>query len=136
MNLKIILLLSVFFYFFSPILSIGQTTASTEVLLQEAVYFDFGKYELRPNDAKKLEAIIAELKDNEYVKIRITAHTDSIGSSENNQRLSERRGKSVKTFLITKGIPDSLLEVGLFGEQRKSNFVLSSKLDWMISLLG
>ncbi len=102
-----------------PVFSFGQniaTMTTPEVILQEAIYFDFGKSELRPGDDQKLEAIIAELKDNEYVKIRITAHTDSIGSIENNQRLSERRGKSVKTFLVTKGIPDSLLEVGLFGE--------------------
>ncbi len=109
---KIILLL--------PMLTIGQTTASTrsapEILKQETVYFDFGKDDLRPEDTEKLVAMIAELKDNEYVKIRITAHTDSIGSAQNNQRLSERRGTSVKTFLITNGIPDSLLEIGLFGE--------------------
>ena len=119
MNLKSFQPLFFIIIFLFPILCIGQsasTAVQTEVLLQEAVYFDFGKDELRPNDAQKLEAIIAELKDNEYVKVRITAHTDSIGSIENNQRLSERRGKSVKTFLITKGIPDSLLEVGLFGE--------------------
>ncbi len=119
MSLKNFQRLWFFILFLFPIIAIGQTastTANTEVLLQEAVYFDFGKDELRPDDAQKLEAIIAELKDNEYVKIRITAHTDSIGSIENNQRLSERRGESVKTFLITKGIPDSLLEVGLFGE--------------------
>ncbi len=106
--------------FLFPFLAFGQTTAGTiissEVLVQEVVYFDFGKDDLRPDDVQKLEAIIAELRDNEYVKIRITAHTDSIGSAQNNQRLSERRGISVKTFLITSGIPDSLLEIGLFGE--------------------
>jgi Outer membrane protein and related peptidoglycan-associated (lipo)proteins len=104
-----------------PVLIFGQTTANTnsftsEVLFQEAIYFDFGKDDLRPEDIQKLEDIIAALEDNEFVKIRITAHTDSIGSTKNNQLLSERRGASVKTFLITKGIPDSLLEVGLFGE--------------------
>jgi len=120
MNLKIVQLLCFKVIFLIPFLLFGQTassnSATTEVLLQEAIYFDFGKDDLRPNDTKKLEAIIAELKDNEYVKIRITAHTDSIGSIKNNQLLSERRGATVKTFLITKGIPDSLLEVGLFGE--------------------
>lgn len=102
-----------------PILSFSQTTITTnhsEVLLQEAVYFDFGKDDIRPDDAKKLETIITALAKNEYVKIRITAHTDSIGSVKNNQLLSKRRGNTVKTFLITKGIPDSLMEIGLFGE--------------------
>lgn len=119
MNLKNFQILWLAIIFLFPILSFGQTATTAtnaEVLLQEAVYFDFGKDELRPDDAKKLEDMIAALEDNEYVKIRITAHTDSIGSITNNQLLSERRGKSVKTFLITKGIPDSLLEVGLFGE--------------------
>jgi len=120
MNLKTCLILWFKIILLLPILSFGQTTVNkaltSEVLLQEAIYFDFGKDDLRPNDAKKLEAVIAALADNEYVKIRITAHTDSIGSVKNNQLLSERRGATVKTFLITKGIPDSLMEVGLFGE--------------------
>jgi len=119
MNLKIFQFLWFVIIYLFPILSIGQTATTTiqsEILLQEAIYFDFGKDEIRPDDAKKLEAIITALEKNEYVKIRITAHTDSIGSVKNNQLLSERRGATVKTFLITKGIPDSLMEVGLFGE--------------------
>jgi len=88
-----------------------------EVLASEEIYFDFGKDEIRSDELAKLESIIAQLKDNEYVKVRITAHTDAIGSNENNQALSERRGASVKTFLITKGIPDSLMQVGVYGEQ-------------------
>lgn len=106
--------------FCQPFLAFSQSSASTEtipeVLVSEEVYFDFGKHELRPNDAAKLESIIAQLKDNEYVKIRITAHTDAIGSNDDNQILSERRGATVKTFLITKGIPDSLMQVGVYGE--------------------
>ena len=104
----------------APFLAFSQSSASVEtspeVLASEEVYFDFGKHELRTDDVVKLESIIVELKDNEYVKIRITAHTDAIGSDGNNQRLSERRGETVKTFLITKGIPDSLMQVGVYGE--------------------
>jgi len=103
-----------------PILAFSQSSASAattaEVLASEEVYFDFGKYELRQDDVAKLESIIAQLKENEYVKIRITAHTDAIGSDGSNQLLSERRGETVKTFLITKGIPDSLMQVGVYGE--------------------
>jgi len=108
------------FAFCFPFLAFSQSSASTEivpeVLASEEVYFDFGKHALRPDDATKLEAIIAKLKDNEYVKIRITAHTDAIGTGDSNQVLSERRGETVKTFLITKGIPDSLMQVGVYGE--------------------
>ncbi len=103
-----------------PFLAFSQSSTSVEmlpeVLASEEVYFDFGKHELRADDVAKLESIIAQLKDNEYVKIRITAHTDAIGSDGNNQVLSERRGETVKTFLITKGIPDSLMQVGVYGE--------------------
>ncbi len=107
--------------FFLPFTLLSQSNesgfASSSILASEEIYFDFGKHDIRADDLQKLESIIAQLKENEYVKIRITAHTDAIGTDGANQKLSERRGDSVKTFLITKGIPDSLMQVGVYGEQ-------------------
>lgn len=43
---------------------------------------------------------LMEEKNSEIDRLRIEGHTDSIGSSEYNQRLSERRAQSVKDYLV------------------------------------
>lgn len=58
---------------------------------------------------------------NEYPDARFTVegHTDSIGSEQTNQRLSESRAQAVKQFLIDKGIDASRLEaIGYGGESK------------------
>lgn len=89
---------------------------TTAVLATEEVYFDFGKHDLRAEDVARLEAILEQIEANEAVILKITAHTDAIGSDGANQMLSQKRGEAVRSYLITKGIPDSLMQVAVYGE--------------------
>jgi len=50
--------------------------------------------------------------------LKITAHTDSIGSNKNNLTLSEKRARAVQFFLSEKGISVDSLSVSVFGEAR------------------
>ena len=48
------------------------------------------------------------------LKIQLEGHTDSIGSDDYNQTLSERRADSVREYLVTEGVPgDTVSAVGL-----------------------
>jgi outer membrane protein OmpA-like peptidoglycan-associated protein len=49
-------------------------------------------------------------------KVHLTAHTDAIGEVQSNQLLSRRRAESVRTALLEKGLPDSILIIETFGE--------------------
>jgi len=98
------------------IITAETSTTTTEIVATEEVYFDFGKHDLRPEDAARLEAILQQLETNEAVILKITAHTDAIGTDGANQLLSQRRGEAVRSYLITKGIPDSLMQVAVYGE--------------------
>ena len=49
------------------------------------------------------------LKDNPQLNIMIEGHTDTVGGVEYNQKLSDRRAQSVKTFLVSKGVASSRL---------------------------
>ena len=82
------------------------------------VYFDFGKHDLRPVSDSTLDNVAAIFLEKKNPKIFITAHTDSIGSIQNNVALSERRATSVMTFLSEKGVPDSLMAFDVFGESK------------------
>lgn len=81
------------------------------------VYFDFGKHELRPDADSALNQVLTFLKSRENYSIKITAHTDSIGSLANNLALSERRAKSVKNFLVQGGVEPARVSFNFFGEK-------------------
>ncbi len=94
--------------------------AEAKTIYTSAVYFDFGKHDLREEADTVLSAIKTFIADKESLRIIITAHTDSIGSLENNLGLSQRRSKSLKSALFEMGIPDSVMTIGNFGETKPS----------------
>jgi len=67
------------------------------------VFFDFDKYDLteQAQDIVR-EAVVAAQR--QPVRVMITGHTDTVGSREYNQRLSERRALSVKNAMVRAGI--------------------------------
>lgn len=91
---------------------------SLQLVHSDRVYFDFGKYDLRPKGDSTLQAILEKYGENDELYIHITAHTDAIGTNENNQILSNNRGNTVKTFLIEKGWPEDQIQVNKYGEEQ------------------
>ena len=74
----------------------------------------------------KARTIIAErllkmMKDKPHISVEISAHTDSRGSADANQELSERRARSVVNYLIGKGVNSSRLVAKGYGEARLKN---------------
>lgn len=96
----------------------SQVSNERFVLVEEAsVHFDFGKSEIRPEDKPALDRIYQSFQNNTSATINIIAHTDAIGSNDNNQSLSQRRADAVKVYFITKGIPTSAIRIAGFGER-------------------
>ncbi|MBI4425231.1 MAG: OmpA family protein [Elusimicrobia bacterium] len=69
------------------------------------VQFDFDSARLRPEAEPVLDLIADVLRRNPRLKLRITAHTCTIGTREYNLHLSRARAKSVKEGLTRRGIP-------------------------------
>ncbi len=89
------------------------------VTIDSMTFFDFDKADLDPDSQAKLDAIIDQLKTFTTVKeIRITGHTDSIGSREYNQKLSERRAEAVASYLISRGVNPKLISTAGMGEDQ------------------
>lgn len=96
-----------------------QIDAQQEQLIHSAeVYFDFGKHDLRPSADSTLRAVAQIFLEKENRQIKITAHTDSIGSLSNNQALSQRRGNAVVAYLAEAGVPKEATQVSVFGETK------------------
>jgi outer membrane protein OmpA-like peptidoglycan-associated protein len=86
-------------------------------IILRGVNFDYDKSNIKSEFVPILDEAAQTLKDNPDINVRIAGHTDSIGSDEYNQRLSERRAQAVKQYLVSKGIAASRLSTEGRGEQ-------------------
>ena len=78
------------------------------------IYFDLDKWNIRPDAAVDLAKLLDVLNQNPSMKINIRSHTDSRASNAYNKKLSERRAKSTKDWLVKNGIAaDRLTSEGL-----------------------
>ena len=84
--------------------------------LSSDALFGFGKAALKPSGQAKLDELVGQIRDVNVESITDVGHADRIGSSELNQRLSERRAESVKAYLVSKGIPSSRIAASGVGE--------------------
>ncbi len=82
------------------------------------ILFDTGKASFKSETMPVLEAMVAIFKEYPNADFTIEGHTDSVGSENSNQLLSDRRANAVRDHLIANGISaDRLTAVG-FGEAR------------------
>jgi len=68
------------------------------------VFFDFGKYDLRPESYPELDRLVQFLVDESTVMIEVAGHTDNVGDDRSNLTLSQNRVNSVRAYLESKGI--------------------------------
>lgn len=80
---------------------------SEKVSFSADAFFDFDKSVLKPEGKAKLEDLVSKLQGTDIEVIVATGHTDWTGTDAYNQKLSERRAKAVKAFLVSKGIPEA-----------------------------
>jgi outer membrane protein OmpA-like peptidoglycan-associated protein len=82
------------------------------------VFFDFDKWNLRPESYLELNRVVSLLKENPAIEIEMSAHTDSRGSDEYNLKLSDNRARSVMDYILSKGIaPNRIISQG-YGETK------------------
>lgn len=85
--------------------------ASGEEFVFENVFFDFDSFELKQESLSSLRRLHRFLHANPKVSIRITGHTDNLGSDEYNLRLSRQRAQSVQRYLEGEGISADRIQV-------------------------
>ena len=107
---------------FNRILPTTDTARGLKVNMAD-VLFAFGKYDLRPAAREALAKLSGIVLGHPGLKLSVEGYTDSIGSDEVNQTLSERRAGAVRDYLVQQGVdPGSITATG-FG---KSNPVASN----------
>ncbi len=82
------------------------------------VFFDFDKYSLRPESYVELDRVVKFLNDYPNIEIEMSAHTDSKGSDDYNMTLSDNRAKSVREYILSKGIAATRIISKGYGETK------------------
>ena len=82
------------------------------------IFFDFNSAKLRPESYPELNRFARFLKQHPDLLVEISGHTDSIGTKQYNQKLSERRAQAVKQYLISQGCNPRQLVVKGYGFSR------------------
>ncbi len=80
------------------------------------IYFDFDKATLRQKSKNDLDELYSVMVKQPEFNVVLRAHTDSKGSNDYNEKLSQRRGKAAQQYLINKGISASRISVLTSGE--------------------
>jgi outer membrane protein OmpA-like peptidoglycan-associated protein len=88
--------------------------ANAAVVLKN-IFFDVAQFELKPASVVELDKVVQLLQENPTVAIQIGGHTDNIGATADNAKLSENRAKAVVTYLASKGIEAKRLTYKGFG---------------------
>jgi OOP family OmpA-OmpF porin len=88
------------------------------VLSLKTVLFDFDKSTLTAAAKKNLDENIEILKAHPDVKVAVDGYTDSVGTSEYNQKLSDRRARTVSDYLVKNGISPDRIQTAGYGASR------------------
>ena len=86
------------------------------------IYFDFNKDNIREDAQYELENIVSVMNNHPNMIIKIESHTDSRGSKSYNRNLSDRRAKSTRDYLYSRGIAKERIESAIgYGEDQLLN---------------
>ena len=90
-----------------------------KVILPEPIYFEFNSDKIEARSFPILDQVVEVYKQHDSAPIILVGgHTDSVGAAAYNLGLSQRRARSVRDYLITKGLPRETLQAEGYGESK------------------
>ena len=95
-----------------------QDTARGLIVNMTDVLFDTAKSTLRPLAREKLAKVAGIVSGHPGLKLDVEGHTDSVGTDDYNQTLSEQRGSSVRDYLTNQGMATASVTSKGFGESQ------------------
>ncbi|MEM9821503.1 MAG: OmpA family protein [Bacteroidota bacterium] len=113
----------------SPFSSMGRiySNISTESLYFRNLFFGFNKSSLSLSTMRELDSLYEILHHNPNLSAFVVGHTDAMGSAAYNIKLSKRRARMVRNYLVAKGIHAKRLKVTVYGES--APLAINRKLD-------
>ncbi len=100
---------------FTADISMKPLKVGEKVILKN-IFFETGKFDLKPESKVELDKLVNFLAKNATVKIEIGGHTDNVGDKKANVLLSDNRARVVYEYLITKKIVAERLSYKGYGD--------------------
>lgn len=95
-----------------------DTTAGSAEFGDKMIYFDYDRFNIRPEDTQILAELAAFLNLHTDLKVQIEGHCDERGTSEYNMSLGDRRARAAQTYLISLGIDSQRISAISYGEEK------------------
>lgn len=95
-----------------------QAVELNRVYILQNIQFEFDSYVLMRSSFAELDKVVSYLTAHKDVSVRLSGHTDFIGSDEYNLKLSRERSRSVADYLISKGISPARITTYGFGKSK------------------
>jgi len=102
----------------APAAAPDKFAEAKKVFEAEGIYFDFDKYNLKPEAIKALDKKVAFLKEYPQVKVLIAGNCDPRGSNEYNLALGDRRANAAKSYMVKAGVAENRLSTISYGEEK------------------
>jgi len=102
----------------SDTVTIQVVRPAAKVYTFEDVHFDFDRYSLRPEAVRVLEQAVSAMKQDTTLRLTLEGHTCSIGTSEYNLALGERRANAVRDYLTQNGVAATRVQTVSYGEEK------------------
>ncbi len=80
------------------------------------IYYDYDKYDIRPDAAERLDKVVTLLKDNPGMSVELGSHTDARGNDVYNAQLSQRRAEAAVAYIVSEGIDNQRITAKGYGE--------------------
>lgn len=95
----------------------GETSATPAASPLKEIYFDYDRYDIRPEARETLKANAQWLKTNSSARVEIEGHCDERGTNEYNLALGAKRAQAAKDYLASLGISAERLSTISYGEE-------------------
>lgn len=100
---------------------IELTQITEKAIALNNIYYDFDKWNIRPEAEEDLNMLLAFMKNNPDAIVELSSHTDARGDDAYNLSLSQKRAQSAVTWLVMHGISDSKIKPVGYGETKPVN---------------
>lgn len=98
-------------------LSIGIAPIPVVAVTLPDILYEFDSWELQTQFKDSLNGLVQTMRDNPNIVIELASHTDSRGTDEYNDTLSQRRARAVVDYLVEQGIESERLEAAGYGKR-------------------
>ncbi len=103
-------------YSFNDEAKAGELLKPGAVIQLSNIYYNFNDADVRPEARKDLDALVTLLRAYPEIEIELASFTDSRGSAEYNQKLSQHRANNLLDYLTDKGIDQNRVKAVGYGE--------------------